>query len=704
MIPDPLLKSIQTNRCLLFIGAGFSKNAILPEGKSMPDWKELAIELSKDLEHPTNDPLQAASDYAQKFGKNELISKLSELLHIENAKPGKAHEKLSTIIAFDTIVTTNFEYLLEQSYSDKKHPQVIVGDEHIGKYSPSTHTNIIKIHGDFSHYRDIVVTQEDYTAFLKLHPILSTNLAAWFSTKTPLFIGYSLNDPHFQQIRHILREQLGEFMNKGYIVLFDVDSNTIQDFENEHLYVINLQTNGSSKEKVLLEFLCQIQDYVSVKDVDYSSSVQESTEKLNQKIISSDAMHSQSGKIIDIFSKFEVSLRHVLRDYGVEEEQLNRSSQYLIKTAAQNGLLAPFEVGELTRIREIRNNVVHSKYLPTSTETDYVENILKNILERFSEVKPHYDKIILDVSTNKTIFTDDNILEISGHVNPIIPHIAVSLIIKNPKNQLVSISQLAVNPLGNFQTQLITGGNLWIESGTYIISVQYGHIKNQKTIAITFLKKLLPVMLPYPIKINEKKSYFSYSITGGNLKSAFPDLAVNSLILQLTSFSNGDLSITLPRKLIDAKTNDKDDVFFVLVDGMEVSFEEISSNIDRKLIISFPFGTHEIEIIGTQIGDTIKRQSSTVEILHGSSSPRDDEHYLQPQTLIIDKDQTVTWINCDDAAHTVTSGTPENGSDGKFDSSLFMSGLSFSYKFDKKGTYRYYCLVHPWKEGKIIVK
>ena len=46
MIPEPLLKAIQTKRCLLFLGAGFSKNALLPDGLTMPNWKELAEKLS----------------------------------------------------------------------------------------------------------------------------------------------------------------------------------------------------------------------------------------------------------------------------------------------------------------------------------------------------------------------------------------------------------------------------------------------------------------------------------------------------------------------------------------------------------------------------------------------------------------------------------------------------------------------------------
>jgi len=63
----------------------------------------------------------------------------------------------------------------------------------------------------------------------------------------------------------------------------------------------------------------------------------------------------------------------------------------------------------------------------------------------------------------------------------------------------------------------------------------------------------------------------------------------------------------------------------------------------------------------------------------------------------------VRWENADTAAHTVTSGTPEDGPDGIFDSSLFAPGKDFQYQFTIGGNYEYFCLVHPWMTGVVIV-
>ena len=98
------------------------------------------------------------------------------------------------------------------------------------------------------------------------------------------------------------------------------------------------------------------------------------------------------------------------------------------------------------------------------------------------------------------------------------------------------------------------------------------------------------------------------------------------------------------------------------------------------------------------------RMTNAVSIPQGVSSPGcegTNSCYL-PYSLEIHVNDTVLWSNDDTAAHTVTSGTPDT-IDGVFDSGLFMSGNKFEFTFDKAGTYPYFCMVHPWMLGEIIV-
>jgi len=79
-----------------------------------------------------------------------------------------------------------------------------------------------------------------------------------------------------------------------------------------------------------------------------------------------------------------------------------------------------------------------------------------------------------------------------------------------------------------------------------------------------------------------------------------------------------------------------------------------------------------------------------------------NECYI-PYEIIIAVGGQVIWNNVDTAAHTVTSGNPADGADGKFDSSIFMSGTTFSNTFDEVGEYVYFCMVHPWMNGIVQV-
>ena len=94
-----------------------------------------------------------------------------------------------------------------------------------------------------------------------------------------------------------------------------------------------------------------------------------------------------------------------------------------------------------------------------------------------------------------------------------------------------------------------------------------------------------------------------------------------------------------------------------------------------------------------------------VNIPVGTSVPSCEESNscYNPFEVRVKKYGTVEWLNVDTAAHTVTGGTPSNGPSGVFDSSLLMAGASFSHTFDRSGVYDYFCMVHPWMQGTILV-
>jgi plastocyanin len=106
-----------------------------------------------------------------------------------------------------------------------------------------------------------------------------------------------------------------------------------------------------------------------------------------------------------------------------------------------------------------------------------------------------------------------------------------------------------------------------------------------------------------------------------------------------------------------------------------------------------------------------------IDIPYGAFNPELNtpaEVWYNPPVISITVGDSVTWYNDDREGHTVTSGegsgrfgwmsdnfgTP----DGYFDSDRFMPGDSWSFTFEESGTFSYFCTIHPWMEGVVIVE
>lgn len=69
-----------------------------------------------------------------------------------------------------------------------------------------------------------------------------------------------------------------------------------------------------------------------------------------------------------------------------------------------------------------------------------------------------------------------------------------------------------------------------------------------------------------------------------------------------------------------------------------------------------------------------------------------------PATITVTVGTTVTWTNLDSVAHTVTSETD------LFDSGNLARNATFSYSFADRGTFSYFCAIHPYMRAKVIVE
>ena len=99
-------------------------------------------------------------------------------------------------------------------------------------------------------------------------------------------------------------------------------------------------------------------------------------------------------------------------------------------------------------------------------------------------------------------------------------------------------------------------------------------------------------------------------------------------------------------------------------------------------------------------------ETFSIEPVSGSGAPGCEETLqgcYTPKELIIHVGDIVKFTNTDTASHTFTSGTPEGGTSGIFDSGLTTGGGGVSYSPDAVGDIPYWCVVHPWMVGVIKV-
>jgi plastocyanin len=77
-----------------------------------------------------------------------------------------------------------------------------------------------------------------------------------------------------------------------------------------------------------------------------------------------------------------------------------------------------------------------------------------------------------------------------------------------------------------------------------------------------------------------------------------------------------------------------------------------------------------------------------------------DNFAFGPATVTVAVGTKVTWTNRDDEPHTVVSADDPRA----FKSGALDTGDSFTFTFDKPGTYKYFCSIHPHMTGTVVVK
>ena len=209
---------------------------------------------------------------------------------------------------------------------------------------------------------------------------------------------------------------------------------------------------------------------------------------------------------------------------------------------------------------------------------------------------------LITVSVDKPSYVAEDTIVISGAVKSIVEGTPLTYQIFDPVKNQVQIGQVDVAQDGKFTTTL-KPGKLWKQDGTYTVKVQYGPPNVVAETNFEFRGTTPPVTKIFEVDAGNQGTFdVEYTINGGTVKDMIIDFESLALVISINATSDGTFTVNIPRALMDAKTTGgEDDIFIILIDGAEVTYNEEKTTSSRTLTIQFLEGDSDIEIIGTQI-------------------------------------------------------------------------------------------------------
>jgi hypothetical protein len=121
----------------------------------------------------------------------------------------------------------------------------------------------------------LIVTESDYDGFLAKYPLLATYLSNQLITKSAILIGYSLDDPNFRQIWHVVSERLGRTRRFAYSITVGTRQSDITRFERRGVHVINLPGSRERYGEVLAKTFAELREYLREKVLTVSTVTEE---------------------------------------------------------------------------------------------------------------------------------------------------------------------------------------------------------------------------------------------------------------------------------------------------------------------------------------------------------------------------------------------------------------------------------------------
>ncbi len=308
-----------------------------------------------------------------------------------------------------------------------------------------------------------------------------------------------------------------------------------------------------------------------------------------------------------------------------------------------------------------------------------------------------YAQNSLTVGTDKQQYVGGNIITVSGQTESgsIKTGQPVLIQVFNPVGVPYKFQQVSVAADGSFSDELKIGGEIGISGQYRVVAYNDDGIKESRFEYISSSEQTGNTAHVYNLNIGGKIYPIIYSVTGGNINSISADTDKATLLVDVSSISNGRLNMELPRSLIDVRNlqNNADSDYQVVADGQNSIFSEVGNNNHARLLsIDFPKGTQNIEIVGNKMPIESLTNGKIVQVATTVTGENVTAVTQGNKTVVTGgKSATISGTSpTDQTANNVPSGTSSNGPATQADKNaanptLTIAGKTYPVKYQITG-------------------
>ena len=204
---------VDKREATVLVGAGLSRDA------GYPDWSGLLQTVKEKLLQPDLNDLPLLAQY---FTNEHSETDLQELLRqelqlIPRPQPTRCHELLASLPLAE-VWTTNYDDLIERAMGGSA--RAYVKDDDLAQREGGSGCRVYKMHGSLTHPDEpLIAARDQYIRYPDSHRRFWALFQASFLTKSFLFLGFSFEDPNFNQVFQTIRRARDDIHREHFAVI-----------------------------------------------------------------------------------------------------------------------------------------------------------------------------------------------------------------------------------------------------------------------------------------------------------------------------------------------------------------------------------------------------------------------------------------------------------------------------------------------------